>query len=234
MKLLAFDLEIAKSLPDGAADWKAQRPLGITCAATLLSDPGSEPTVWFGEEGNGDKSPQMSKEQLAKLLLWLPIKVEDGYTIITWNGAAFDFDVLAEESGQHAICADLALNHIDMMFHFFCGRGHFLGLDKAAKGLGLTGKLEGVNGALAPDLWKQGEYDTVLAYVAQDVRTTMDVALKAAELGCVQWTSKNGKRQTWDMDRWLTVTEALALPEPDNSWMTNPARREDLLGWTQR
>ena len=38
MKLLAFDLEIAKPLPEGCTDWKAHSPLGISCAATLRSD----------------------------------------------------------------------------------------------------------------------------------------------------------------------------------------------------
>ena len=38
-KYLAFDLEIAREIPEGG-DWKANRPLGISCAATLASDTG--------------------------------------------------------------------------------------------------------------------------------------------------------------------------------------------------
>ncbi len=37
-RYMAFDLEIALPLPEGTEDWKALRPLGITCAATLTSD----------------------------------------------------------------------------------------------------------------------------------------------------------------------------------------------------
>ena len=44
-KYLAFDIEIAKPLV-GGDDWKAQRPLGISCAATLRSDQ-EEPTLWY-------------------------------------------------------------------------------------------------------------------------------------------------------------------------------------------
>ena len=36
-KYLALDLETAK-ITDDASDWKLHRPLGISCAATLLSD----------------------------------------------------------------------------------------------------------------------------------------------------------------------------------------------------
>jgi hypothetical protein len=32
MKYLAFDLEIAREILEGETDWKAHRPLGITCA----------------------------------------------------------------------------------------------------------------------------------------------------------------------------------------------------------
>lgn len=232
-KLLAFDLEIAKPLPDGATDWKAHRPLGISCAATLASNPNVKPLVWFGQNDDHDVAAQMSKREVTELVIYLRDVVELGYTIVSWNGLSFDFDVLAEESGQHAICRELALNHIDMMFHVFAIRGHYLGLDKAAKGLGLSGKLEGVNGAMAPDLWRAGEYQTVLDYIAQDVRTTLDVAQKAIELGRVQWMSSKGRLNQFPLKRWLTVNESLRLPLPDTSWMDAPAKREDMLAWTQ-
>ena len=43
-----------------------------------------------------------------------------------------------------------------MMFHFFCVQGYALGLDRAAKGMGLAGKLPGMTGALAPRYWAEG------------------------------------------------------------------------------
>ena len=41
---------------------------------------------------------------------------------------------------MHDLCSRVALNHIDLMFHFFCEKGYPLGLDAAAKGMGLPGK----------------------------------------------------------------------------------------------
>ncbi len=45
-KYLAFDIETAKMVED-ESDWRSCRPLGISCAATLLSD-SSELVLWHG------------------------------------------------------------------------------------------------------------------------------------------------------------------------------------------
>jgi hypothetical protein len=37
-RYLAFDIETAKLIPENEPDWKSHRPLGISCAATLLAD----------------------------------------------------------------------------------------------------------------------------------------------------------------------------------------------------
>lgn len=233
-KYLAFDLEISKPLPDGATDWKAHRPLGISCAATLASDAGGV-MLWHGDD-DGGYAPQMNKDEAVDLLshLWHSA-VNEGYTILTHNGLSFDFDVLAEESGMRAECANLALNHhVDTMFHFFCLKGHFIGLDKIAKGAGLTGKTEGMNGALAPQMWAEGKYSEVLEYVAQDVRTTLDVALAVEQQKRVAWTARSGRFNSVALKNWLTVSEAMRLPEPDTSWMSDPVSRAQFVEWTQQ
>jgi hypothetical protein len=51
------------------------------------------------------------------------VDVRARYTIVTWNGTGFDFDILAEESGMLAECKGLAVNHVDMMFHVLCRLG---------------------------------------------------------------------------------------------------------------
>lgn len=228
-KYLAFDIEIFKSIPDGDPDWKIHRPLGISCAATLLSD---EPTprLWHA----ADKSRPMDQQEVAALVEYMAALVEnpfDAYAIVTWNGLSFDFDVLAEESGMRAQCADLALNHIDMMFHFFCLKGFPLGLDACAKGCGLAGKTEGMSGAKAPELWQAGEYDKVLEYVGQDVITTLHVAQTVARQKGFDWRAKSGRMNSIRLKQWLTVSEALALPEPDTSWMSQPWPRSKFTEW---
>ena len=40
----------------------------------------------------------MSREEAAALVHYLEDRTKEGYTLLTWNGLGFDFDILAEES----------------------------------------------------------------------------------------------------------------------------------------
>ncbi len=91
-KYLAFDIETSKVIPENT-NWKSCRPLGIACAATLFSDT-DEVTLW---QGGADR---LTQGEAAGLVAYLRDMVAQGYTILTWNGTGFDFDVLAEESGM--------------------------------------------------------------------------------------------------------------------------------------
>jgi hypothetical protein len=220
-RYLALDLETAK-LPDG--DWRSCRPLGISCAATLPGD-GREPTLWHG----GDR---LTRQEAASLVRYLSDQVEHGYTLLTWNGVGFDLDVLAEESGLLEQCRTLALGHVDMMFHVLCRLGHGVSLDAAARGMGIAGKLEGIKGADAPVLWAKGQREEVLRYVAQDAKTTLELA-RACE-GCreLRWVARSGRLRRMTLrEGWLTAREALGLPLPDTSWMDEPWPRERFTGW---
>ncbi len=229
-KYLAFDIEIAKSLPNGVDDLKAYRPLGITCAATYTGD--GQPKLWYGQLPNDEVAAQMSVEQLSDMLAYLEQMVDSGYTLLTWNGCGFDFDILAEESNQYPRCRALAWNHVDMMFHFFCKQGYPLGLDKAAKGMGLPGKPSGMSGELAPRYWAEGKWAIVLDYVSQDVRTTMDIALAVEKIGELHWINNKGTRARVSIkEGWQPVCEANKLPLPDTSWMRTPWKRSKFTGW---
>lgn len=232
-KYLAFDIEIAKLLPDGARDWFAHRPLGITCAATLASD-SDELRLWYGLTGDGQPANRMSRPEVTELIRFLEKKAAEGYSILTWNGLSFDFRVLADETGEIETCVRLALNHTDMMLHVFCQLGFPVGLDRAAKGMGLPGKPPGMDGALAPRYWAEGKRQEVLDYVARDVHTTLDLARRGGEKGYLRWITRSGRPKTMPLPRgWLSVQEALALPEPDTSWMSNPWPRSKFTAWTE-
>jgi len=99
--------------------------------------------------------------------------------------------------------------------------------------LGLGGKMDGVSGADAPALWARGEFDTVLAYLAQDVVTTLEVAKAVDRLGYISWISRRGSNQQVRFPSgWLPVSGANDLPLPDTSWMSNPLPREGFYQWT--
>lgn len=239
MKLAAFDLEIAKILPEGETDWHAHRPLGISCAAIQLSheDPRGQILVHQG-------APQMMRDECQVLVAELFSLVEDGYTIVTWNGLSFDFDVLAEESAMHAACAELALGHVDMMCTVVALRGHYLALDTAAKGMGVAGKLKearlstgeiisDMSGAKAPELWSQGEHELVLQYLQEDVRVTLELAQAIAQKRRLAWISRSGRTNIIPFGLY-PVRAALSLPRPDTSWMANPPSLAAMSAWTLR
>ena len=227
---LAFDLEIAKSFPDRVDDWKAYRPLGITCAATYSGF--GEPTLWYNRLPDGTAGPRMTQDDLVLLVVFLEEAVKEGYTLLTWNGLGFDMDIMAEESGLHERCARLAWDHLDMMFHVFCLRGHPLALENAARGMGLPGKMAGMSGDLAPRYWAEGKWQIVLDYVAQDVRATLTLARTVEERKALSWISRKGLHQSLPLtDGWLTCRQAVQLPLPDVSWMPSPWPRRRFFQW---
>jgi hypothetical protein len=230
-RYLAFDIETAKNIPGDDFNWRPHRPLGITCAATLASD-STEVRLWHGKSDDGTPAERMSRADVGLLVEYLCAMVQDGYTILTWNGLGFDFDILAEESDVPTSCHDCALCHVDMMFHIVCCLGYPVALDKGAQGMGLPGKPAGMSGVLAPKLWADGQHQQVLDYVAQDVRTALQLARLCEDRRRFEWITRKGTRGRLPLpEGWLTVREASVLPEPDTSWMSNPLRRRDFTAW---
>jgi hypothetical protein len=228
---LAFDLETAKDVPGEDFNWRPHRPLGISCAATLASDM-AEPVLWHGEMADGSPSPRMTKDEAQELVRYLARMADEGYRILTWNGLGFDFDILAEESSARELCTECALGHVDMMFQVFCTLGYPIGLEKAAQGMGLPGKPAGMSGAKAPRLWAEGRFEEVLRYVAQDVRIALEVALACERRRKLEWITRKGTKSSMPLTvGWITVKEALRLPEPDISWMSAPIPRRDFIAW---
>jgi len=228
---LAFDIETAKDIPGTDFNWKPHRPLGITCIASMLSG-GTEPRVWHSRNPDGTPAGRMTHEDVAEFVEYVDKHVHEGATPLTWNGLAFDYDILAEESGQRDACKRQALMHVDMMFHIVCVKGFPVGLAKAASGMGLAGKLDGVTGSDAPRLWAQGEHDTVMKYVAQDVRATFSLACECEKQKTFRWRTRRGSLGQMALPHgWLSVTEASKLPLPDTSWMSTPLQRSDYTAW---
>ena len=231
MKLISFDLEIAKLLPAKVDNLFDYAPLGISCAAAAHD----EVRFWSG-------TPQLSTEENRTLVKDLMDYTANGYTIVSWNGCGFDFRVLAQESGMLEECGELALNHVDLMLLVTFAKGWFLGLGKALDGANIAGKvhelslkngetLYEMSGALAPKLWADDEHEAVLTYLRGDVEQTLALAQNISETQSIRWTSGHGKPQSVPVPQLLTVRECFNLPEPDTSWMDAPPAREDFVKW---
>ena len=139
--------------------------------------------------------------------------VDQGYTILTWNGVGFDFNILGEESGLTSQCRKLAATHVDILFHVLCKLGHLVSLEKAAEGMHVPVKKAGVTGVLAPSLWAEGRHQEVIDYCVQDVRLTLSVA-RASERACqFSWMTLRGALRSFPLGSgWLTVAEAEQPP----------------------
>lgn len=230
-KYVAFDIETAKIVPGDDFQWQPHRPLGISCIASLASGE-DEPRIWLSRDADGRPAAQMSVADIAAFIDFLADAGGHGAAPLSWNGLAFDFDILAEESQRLDDCRTLALGHVDMMFQVVCEKGFPVSLQSAASGLGVSGKLKGIAGVDAPVLWAQGNHEKVIEYVAQDVRTTLAVAREAERRKAFAWTTRKGTVSTMPLQRgWLTVEEALKLPLPDVSWMSSPPVRKEFLAW---
>jgi hypothetical protein len=223
---VVFDLE-TENIP-GPLNLDRRVP-GITVGATLASD--GDLRLWYDRASAGDPSGALlTPDGAGELLRYLTEAQASGHTVVTWNGAGFDFRVLAQASGLVDECVELAWAHLDLMFWFHCRNGYSVGLDKAARAVG-SGKTEGMTGADAPRLWDAGEYQTVLEYVAQDVRALAAVHEEAARGRALRWVNSRG-RVSRAAGPVLTVREAYKLPAADTSWMRRaPWPRTKFVGW---
>lgn len=230
-KYLAFDLETAKVQPPHLRDWKSQRPLGICCAATYC-DGAKAPLFWFGGTRRERPASRMTATEVRSLVKYLSKRVAEGYTIVTWNGIGFDFDILAEESGMQKKCKKLAIDHVDMMFHLLCQLGFGVSLNAVARGMRLTRKCEKRRGALIPALWANARYEEVLNHVAQDVQTTLALATTCKERGYLRWITRFGTGRMMRLpDGWQTVGDAQCVPEPTHSQVYGRWSRDSLTAW---
>jgi hypothetical protein len=244
--LLAFDMEIATPVPDGG-NLLEHRP-GIACAGFAREgDP--QPLVVFDPAVVPELFDERTKALITagalEILDMLTAAARDGDTIITWNGAGFDFALLADQTGRRQECAILARASVDMMFQVLCERGHPLSLDAALRGMALPTKVHTVkaadgreipiDGRAAPSLWQDGEYRGVMEYCGGDVQGTLALALACQARGRLTWISRAGQPKHLPLTHgWLTVEQCLSLPLPDTSWMSDPVRRESVVEWMDR
>jgi hypothetical protein len=231
-RYLAFDIETAAVISGTGFNWRQHRPLGVCCAAAIHADL-EKAIVWHGKQPDGSFAPRMSKAEIHSMVHDLvEFVTNQGFTLLTWNGAGFDLDVLCEESGATDECRQLAWDHVDMMFHIHCHQGYPVALDKAAQALNVARKTAGMSGGMAPQHWANGRYQDVIDYVSQDVLVALQIVTRCEELQMFHWITSRGKHSSLHLSRgWLTVREALALPEPDTSWMDRPIPRSNYVSW---
>ena len=99
------------------------RPPAVACAAIWTSD-ARRPTFWYGASGVDEFAPYLQRRDVRRLVQQLGELAGRGYTLLTWDAMRSDWDLLASQAQDRVFCRQLASQHVDMVFHVVCARGH--------------------------------------------------------------------------------------------------------------
>ncbi len=234
--VLGFDVE-TNGIPDDQAG--SCEGLGITCVG--FAD--AEQRWSYGSDFNENERTltQAECDGVAWALHWY---LREGIVPVTFNGLGFDFRLLhyLVSPEVQPLVVEVALSHVDICYLVLRARGFMLGMNAITKGLGIEGKLEGMDGLKAIDMWAKGTAEDrkrVLEYVAQDADAAWSAHQELVKQRKLFWTTKLG---TCSVRPWiafvaarnslLTVWETLARPDPDTSWMDEPWDYKKCYDWT--
>lgn len=228
---VAFDIETANliELAPGQ-DLDSAGPLDISCAAA--ADEHGSVRHWYMRDAEGRPHGTLDAGTARDLLAWLREQQRAGVQVCAWNGLSFDLRWIAHTAKDAALAKEVALELYDPMFQFHCQRGFPIGLASVGEAFGLAER-KLMHGSQAPQEWATGDRQLVLDYVAGDCRITNAVIGCIAEAREVRWKTKAGKLSREPFPRLLKVREAMELPLPDVSWMSEPLPRKKFLAWLE-
>jgi hypothetical protein len=232
IKIAAFDFEIINprlpaELPLGSDLWDYAPHYISTAGLWVRQEEDIKNWAVYDTVGQW-VSPYMGELSTHKFLDILVELKDGGHSITTWNGAGFDFRLLAEllpERKQEIIT--LCKQSYDIMFQMFCMRGFMVGLGAVCAGMGLGKKKMHGGSAL---VWPTNAVQ-IIEYVKDDAAKTGNVLYWVLDRRGVQWVTKKGTYSFQPLPKLLTVEECLSLPLPDTSWMDNPRTREGVIAW---
>ncbi len=242
MKYVGFDLELMSSFPDGVDhDTLFFGDLRVSAAALSFDGMAS---VFCKQDYVG-----INESTVEKIVDMMDRFKKAGHMITTWNGAAFDFRVLAHvaPSLKDRLAAHM-LDHVDLMMIVIATRGHLLSLQAAAIGAGLSkmthvklksGAVVKIDGHLAVDLWNRGEIAAVIDYLTHNCEVTSRLAKHIHKVQAIRWLSKSHRDMTielpaYEHDRLPTVGELRndkRRHKVNTSWMTDPPDFDKMIEW---
>lgn len=222
----AFDIETTGLIEEGkpAPD--------VTCAATRLVCDGVE-TVKSWHSAYADT---MTVETMNELIEYLWEQDLRGVTVVTFNGAGFDFRVLFEHT-RNERTRQLAAHHCDLMYQFAVEHGYYASLQSFCEGAKIEGKTG--KGVDAIDMWAHGDKDEVLRYCENDVRALGDVyAHTKARGGCKRKTKRGTLTfAAFTIEDGALMSVAVAAERvvkdevPDTGWMKDPPDLLASVAW---
>ena len=229
---VAFDIET-----DGL--FEGDTPPNITCCATHFVQ--AEDVVCKVFHSN--YAPAMTADDIAAVVEYLCELEGRGAKVVTFNGAGFDFKVVAahvrELPDVFAKVKMLAKSHTDLMFEFACRHGYYASMSSFCKGSELTQKSG--DGADAIEAWMgetatQETRDGVLSYCLNDVKCLADLYAFVLAHGYAYRITKttNRKRPAVFAEPPMSVEKCVAYficNPPDCGWMQDPPNILAAVEW---
>jgi hypothetical protein len=229
MKILSFDIEISDVFELGKhEDMEVYAPFHISVAATAIVD--GEERIWYCEDPPGCPSLNLTPQCAHDLLEYLDKMQRKNVMVCAWNGLSFDLKWLGYHAKDMELAARIALKLYDPMFQFFNQTGYPVGLSKVAEAMQIP-QQKLMAGADAPKQWCAGNHRAVMDYVLGDCQMTNLVVGAIQKHRQVRWVTSKGYISAKPMSKLKTVEDVLADPEPDQSWMDAPLRREKFCSW---
>lgn len=155
-------------------------------------------------------------------------------SLFSWYGTGFDFPAMASVAPDaRDEIADICRRSYDPCYYAIKKFGHPISLDKAAIGLGVSGKEEGRDGLWAAHAWPD-EAGEVVRYVHQDALITRGVVRAIMDGYKIKWLSGGHKIKEKPITSWKSVRQLNELPDPNRSWMRDYDGRYDqstITGW---
>ncbi|WP_341246870.1 ribonuclease H-like domain-containing protein [Nereida ignava] len=227
----AFDIETS-GLFDGDV------PPDVTCCAVRIEASATPHIRLF----HSNWAAAMTTDDLADLVEYLYALHLAGVTIVTFNGAGFDFKVLwAHLCGVPSLCTmlrELVQGHADLMFEFASRHGYYTSMQSLSLGTGLPGKTG--DGGDAIGMWCGAAATAttraaVLAYCANDVRCLAELYRHICANGTATRITKAGNHRVCEFSSPPDTVDAAAArwrrSEVDLSWMTDPPQILEAVAW---
>jgi len=217
-----FDLETTGVDADAA----------ITVAVVKIVDTNEESYRIF-HDGYGTTMTAATADDVVALLAAVDV-------VYSYNGAAFDFRMLAAASSDPAAAAKVCSRHRDVMLDFSATTGYYSAMNAWAA----DGATKTATGAWAATAWFTDEAPAVAEYCAADTDVLHTIVERGLSVGALARTAAaTGRVSVWVLTdavdgrpRFRAAAESIAAARdspPDTSWMDNPPDITAAMHWAR-
>jgi len=157
--------------------------------------------------------------------------------LVTFNGTAFDFRLIAHHVQQRDArrACMLAIRSYDVLLDFAVCNGYRSSLESFATAT--LNESKSMDGATAVAMWDAGEHTKVREYCEHDAAITCKLFEHGKRWGRLWRHTAKGRRVVWALRPGGMRTAAAAIADwtrapADQSWMDDPPRVADAADWT--